>query len=222
MALDTDFLDLYAALGLKPGCSLDAFQHAYRRRVSALHPDRHERGFEETEAARELQELTARYRAAMQFHRRHGRLPGGPTHSHGTAESIAPSHSTRIIRSEPDKRPGKKRAGAGVLLVLVCVIIVALWKQPAEPSDDSSSPAQSKPVETREVMATPAINQDLRLGLSERNVRRIVGEPDMIEGNRWDYGPSWILFENGKVTDWYSSPLRPLHAPSATPVEGRP
>ena len=44
----------------------------------------------------------------------------------------------------------------------------------------------------------------------------------LIGENRWDYGPSWIRFENDKVVDWYSSPLQPLkhatkHAPPPEP-----
>lgn len=43
-------------------------------------------------------------------------------------------------------------------------------------------------------------------------VRAIEGAPIMVNGDRWDYGPSWIRFENGKVVDWYSSELQPLKA----------
>jgi hypothetical protein len=49
-------------------------------------------------------------------------------------------------------------------------------------------------------------------------VRAIEGEPTLIGGDRWEYGPSWIRLEDGKVTDWYSSPLRPLRTATAQPA----
>ena len=40
MSAQIDFLALYRELGIDPTCSPEAFKHAYRRRVSELHPDR--------------------------------------------------------------------------------------------------------------------------------------------------------------------------------------
>jgi hypothetical protein len=45
----------------------------------------------------------------------------------------------------------------------------------------------------------------------------MLGEPDSVHGNRWEYGPSWVRFEDGRVSDWYSSPLRELGATTRTP-----
>src|SRR6185312_12423263 len=78
LARETDFLDLYKILGLQPGCGLDEFKHAYRRRVSVLHPDRRDNDTHHVVAAERLQRLTALYGMAMEFHREHGRLPGAP------------------------------------------------------------------------------------------------------------------------------------------------
>lgn len=76
MADETDFLDLYGKLRLEPNCSLADFKQAYRRNVAAWHPDRRRGGRADALAAARLQRLTAQYSAAMEFHRRHGRLPG--------------------------------------------------------------------------------------------------------------------------------------------------
>ena len=35
-----DFSQIYAELGLLPGCSLEEFQRAYRQRLSERHPDK--------------------------------------------------------------------------------------------------------------------------------------------------------------------------------------
>jgi len=40
--------------------------------------------------------------------------------------------------------------------------------------------------------------------------RRILGDPTAEHAARWEYGPSWVDFECGKVTGWYSAPARPL------------
>lgn len=76
MADETDFLDLYGKLRLEPNCTLADFKQAYRRHVAAWHPDRRRGSRADALAAARLQRLTAQYSAAMEFHRRHGRLPG--------------------------------------------------------------------------------------------------------------------------------------------------
>ena len=76
MADETDFIDLYGKLRLEPSCSLAEFKQAYRRHVAAWHPDRRRGSRADALAAARLQRLTAQYSAAMEFHRRHGRLPG--------------------------------------------------------------------------------------------------------------------------------------------------
>jgi hypothetical protein len=76
VADETDFLDLYGKLRLEPSCTLADFKQAYRRHVAAWHPDRRRGNRADALAAARLQRLTAQYSAAMEFHRRHGRLPG--------------------------------------------------------------------------------------------------------------------------------------------------
>jgi curved DNA-binding protein CbpA len=76
VADETDFLDLYSKLRLEPNCTLADFKQAYRRHVAAWHPDRRRGSRADALAAGRLQRLTAQYSAAMEFHRRHGRLPG--------------------------------------------------------------------------------------------------------------------------------------------------
>lgn len=89
VADETDFLDLYGKLRLQPDCSLADFKQAYRRHVSQWHPDRRSRGeHADAVAARRLQRLMAQYAAAMEFHKRHGRLPGARV---APAPAAAPS-----------------------------------------------------------------------------------------------------------------------------------
>ncbi|PTR33849.1 hypothetical protein C8J98_10234 [Luteibacter sp. OK325] len=94
MADETDFLDLYGKLRLEPNCTLADFKQAYRRHVAAWHPDRRRGSRADALAAARLQRLTAQYSAAMEFHRRHGRLPGAVSSPRvsvvaASAESVA-------------------------------------------------------------------------------------------------------------------------------------
>src|SRR5690349_13945353 len=78
----TDFLMLFQELGLPANCTLDELKLAFRRRVSQLHPDR---ASLVVDAESRLQRLTAMYNAALDFHRRYGRMPG--VTAHGTRKS---------------------------------------------------------------------------------------------------------------------------------------
>ena len=92
MADETDFIDLYGKLRLEPSCSLAEFKQAYRRHVAAWHPDRRRGSRADALAAARLQRLTAQYSAAMEFHRRHGRLPG----------AVAPPRVTVVTEANTD------------------------------------------------------------------------------------------------------------------------
>ncbi len=56
----------------------------------------------------------------------------------------------------------------------------------------------------------PSGMKRIYIGSSQREVLRIQGEPLFRSETRWDYGPSFIEFQDGKVSGWHSSPLRPL------------
>ncbi|WP_456406398.1 J domain-containing protein [Thiolapillus sp.] len=50
----------------------------------------------------------------------------------------------------------------------------------------------------------------IQLGDSKEAVLNIQGAPMMKSERRWEYGPSFIEFRDGRVTRWHSSVLRPL------------
>ncbi|MEO7199126.1 MAG: J domain-containing protein, partial [Dokdonella sp.] len=124
MARDTDFIDLYRILDLEPGCGLDDFKRAYRRRVSVLHPDRRDNHPGDAVAARRLQQLTAMYGMAMEFQRQHGRLPGAP--------QARPNPQTPLIGSTPSSRPPigasrQRRLPWWLILPGTVTIVWLLW-----------------------------------------------------------------------------------------------
>jgi hypothetical protein len=221
VADETDFLDLYAKLRLDPGCSLEDFKQAYRRHVSLWHPDRRLGSRADQLAAARLQRLTAQYGAAMEFHRRHGRLPGAPRVARvaGTAHAGADTPSPPREATAPAAMPPRitqrvlaTRWWVALALMGMGAVTWSMW--PAGEGPDAE--AGQEPVAATPA-ATPAVLSALSLGMMPDEVIGIEGEPTRRAGERWEYGPSWIRFEQGVVVDWYSSPLRRLRTDSPRP-----
>jgi hypothetical protein len=238
MSVPTDFLRLYQELGIAPGANIEEIKRAYRRRVSELHPDRPDNllAASTEEAAARLQQITAYYNAALQFHRQHGRLPGS------IVRARAPTPSEGVPPSPRDE-PAPVTSSRMRLYVIVAILIVAALAWFASsgtedapsietpPANDSAAVTESAPVtnvhdaapadEENDVVAleqSPQGPHKLEVGLTAEEVSRIEDVPVTHDDQRWDYGPSWIMFERGKVVDWYSSPLRPLRHATMHPL----
>lgn len=216
----TDFLALYQQLGLAPNCSADELKNAYRRRVAELHPDRH--GDNPAAAAR-LQELTAAYNAAMRFSRRYDRLPGAQPRRARAAGERPASRDRYTAASGP--RGGLRLTVVG--LVVLAVLGGFLWNAlqdadeaavggTSEPPAAAAAPVMPPPTMPAAV-AQADVAQVVELGMEAADVRRLEGRPVMESAARWDYGPSWIEFQGGRVSNWYSSKLRPLKVARARP-----
>lgn len=218
LANETDFLDLYRRLKLSPGCELLEFKQAYRRHVALLHPDRRGGTPLDVRAAELLQRLTAQYGAAMEFQRRHGRLPGAVA-----APRFAASDITRPIPRSSLAPSGEDRRSHVKMLVLLAIAATGtlLWgiaplssSSETAPVPDSVNGTTGQP----ESAATPVLS----LGMSPESVRAIEGDPEAVHDGLWDYGPSWISFDHGEVVDWHSSPLHSLKTPGSRPPRRRP
>jgi curved DNA-binding protein CbpA len=211
VARDTDFLQLYRDLGLTPDCGLIEFKQAYRRRLAVLHPDRQTAAT--AAAPAELQRLNAIYGAAMEFQRRHGRLPGAAQVR--PARGVKPGRSSRpAIAPAPN---GHSRRMLGLLGVSAAIWL--LWNN--EPSPQPTHAAPPTAASTHPTAAPAKAGASLRplaAGASEDAVRAAEGEPLIMSDGRWEYGPSWVRFEDHKVVQWYSSPLRPLKSASPSPA----
>jgi len=238
-----DFTALYRELELAPGCTPDHLRTAYRRRVSRLHPDQ---GGNAEDTGR-LQRLNRLYRAALEFERSHGRLPGAgsddvfaraPDAAGRDArphEAAAPGTSAAAGRSSTDATRGIPRA---LLLVVAAAVCVLIWRVligviPSDvlPSDVMPSPdasPQPAPALGTPVPAMPQAVAERHDGLLLPGMRReavldIQGEPLDRNAQRWQYGPSWVEFACDRVVTWYSSPLQPLRVrpdqPTATATE---
>lgn len=230
MTHETDFLELYRRLGLSPGCELAELKQAYRRHVSMWHPDRQGGVGTDARTPVRLQRLTAQYGAAMEFHRRHGRLPGAPAPARAPAgESTAmaeapvdpfamrqPLPSFVVERREAGRDPlpsrQRRRGKLAAWLVVVALGMLA-WSayevaSRAGAAYEDAPEAMTQPMEADSEAAQAPL---LRTGMSPDDVRAIEGEPLVVHGELWEYGPSWVRFDHGAVVEWHSSPLRALH-----------
>lgn len=233
MVSDTDFVALYQELELGPDCTLEQFKRAYRRRVARLHPDL---AGQPGDIAR-LQRLNRLYEAALAFQRQHGRLPGAPVPPVHGAGARTPAAGRSAAVGGPAAGPaGQARAPRGTSVpgvagpasrlryaIPIAVVVAAaalLWLRleddPRRPTETAAGAARTVPTaaDGEVVTATGWIE----LGMEARRVLAIQGPPLNAYERRWDYGPSWIGFQCGKVVDWYSSPLRPLRVGSESPV----
>ncbi|MGH8173383.1 MAG: J domain-containing protein, partial [Rhodanobacteraceae bacterium] len=225
----TDFLRLYQELGLVPGASLDELRRAYRRRVSELHPDRVGQSCTASlpGAAERLQRITVLYGAATQFHRQHGRLPGSSPPPFETAPEPIDAGEPEIQRRHPYLV--WLFLGSALIALIVWMMPGDLVPVEEEVSEVADAPAPSAPISrnqppTAPVRRAPRPWQILKVGMKGDKVLAVQGEPVSRDEHRWDYGPSWIEFDNGKVSAWYSSPLRPLkyatqRPPPPDPIE---
>lgn len=212
MTDQTDFMVLYRELGIGPGCSMEGLRMAYRRRVADLHPDR---GGDA--GGDELKALNQHYAAAIDFHRLHGRLPGAAARAPAQGSSTFAEPELQVADGlaegpMPEERPRSRFVRYGIVLVAV---VAAWWLThgdvPLPGFLDGVAGSQ------REIPSSAAIA--LRQGMHSLEVVEMLGDPVSRElgGVHWEYGPSWVRFECGRVVDWYSSPLQPLRASRSRP-----
>ncbi len=214
--MEPDFTQLYSQLNLPPDCSLEEFKRAYRRRISELHPDR--RGSmpaPSLETQNVLRELISLYAAAIRFNRRHGRLPGGTMHAATPPRPPVPLRQFPAARSP---RP-VARHGPAISILLIALLLTLLlswyWSVSTVPEEETALVSEY----TGPVTTVAIIRSQLEVGMDKDTVLAIQGEPVHKNDTEWDYGPSWLRFEQGRLIDWYSSPLYRLKTttPSAQP-----
>jgi hypothetical protein len=229
-----DYLADYALLGLQPGCSLATLERSWRQGVSALHPDRAAPGSDPSQLGRRMHDLSAAYKRLRQFEREHGRLPGAPLPSNPASHAEATGH-----RVEPIEAPEMQSAlshsapnrGGWWLpaLALGAAIAISIWGLDGSgasnvPAVGRTEPAVAAPrppatLAIRTPAIEPAVAAELppagaarriRVGSTEAEVERLMGTPIAAGPDLWEYGPSHVRFERGRVVGWYSSPLLPL------------
>ncbi|HEY0505334.1 MAG TPA: J domain-containing protein [Lysobacter sp.] len=221
--MSQDFALLYLQLGLHPDCSLEDLKRAYRVRVAELHPDRHI-GQSSSDDARALTELTALYSGAIRFHRIHGRLPGAaprtaPALAHAiragrnNGETLASPHAARAVATMERTASASTTPKVAIFSVLALVVVmVALhWSESGPPSPAATA-------EAGDVADAAPDAPRLELGMEEAAVVAIQGPPERVQDGVWNYGSSWVRFEDGHVADWASVPPNRLMTATPRPV----
>jgi hypothetical protein len=209
MAGNTDFLVFYQELGLRADCSLQDFKLAYRKRVSEIHPDRDP----DAAATQGLQRLNGLYANAMEFHRRHGRLPGAMPAATPQRVPVGTPAKAAFVPAESPKT--RRWIFAALILLLVAM---ASWSWVGAGREETSSAAATPAagaILAPPEEAKPEVVMDR--GTTAERVRELHGEPLSGWEQRWEYGPSWVAFRCGLVSDWYSSRLRPLKVATEHP-----
>lgn len=216
----TDFARLYTTLGVSPGCSVDELRAAYRRLAARLHPDAGGRG----EDIERLQQINRVYHAATQFHRMHGRLPGeaGPPASaplRAASSGIVANPAAMPLPMAAPRRKLRSLMLAGVVVALLAWIaaspeVAGMWREASNDEAANDAGPATRAASTRGRKAT-----QVAIGMAPSQVLAISGEPLSRGERRWDYGPSWVTYRCGVVSDWYSSPLRPIHPGASHPGE---
>lgn len=217
--MSQDFALLYMQLGLHPDCSLEDLKRAYRVRVGELHPDRHLDQPASNDTHRDLTELTALYSGAIRFHRIHGRLPGSTLRatapSRVAPETVPPvAQAQRAVTTMEREPPPSTTPRIAVLsvLVLVVVMVVLHWSETAQvtPQADANGAVAE--------VADPDAPR-LELGMEEAAVVAIQGPPERVQDGVWNYGSSWVRFEEGHLVDWASVPPNRLMTPTPRPAQ---
>jgi hypothetical protein len=207
---DIDFATLYGELGLSADCPMASLKQAYRRRVRELHPDLPGA----SGSVEQLQRLNRLYNAALDFQRRYGRLPGALPRA---AASGQPVHAAAFeLDARPQQRPdvSAPRPWLRYLLLSGLAGAILLWLAPrhqAEPEMQTAASAHPAGAPVLEVSM-------FKMGSDRALVRQLQGAPFNDDDDaHWSYGPSWIEFRCGRVSDWYSSPLHPLRVRKPEP-----
>lgn len=208
---DIDFAALYGELGLSADCPMDSLKQAYRRRVRELHPDLPGA----SGSVEQLQRLNRLYNAALDFQRRYGRLPGARPRAAASAPSVPAAAFEDIARPQaPQSDVSAPRPWLRYLLLSGLAGAILLWLAPphqAEPEMQTAASAHPAGAHALEVSM-------FKMGSDRAQVRQVQGAPFNDDDDaHWSYGPSWIEFRCGRVSDWYSSPLHPLRVRKPEP-----
>lgn len=210
-----DFSQLYSLLGLEPGCSLEELKHAYRKRVAELHPDRYSPGSRDDERSIQLARLIPLYKDAIHFHELHGRLPGStvaetPSVGQGSAASRGQASSPPFSRKRgtAPETPSMPASHWWLLLGLACLIGYLVFSAfPGKGSASVSSATGMHPADVHAEMEDRGNHAFVLAGMDADTVLAIQGPPSRISDDVWEYGPSWLRFEDGLLVEWHSSPL---------------
>ena len=132
--MEPDFSLLSSELNLPPGCSLEEFKSAYRRRIAELHPDKSKQGPLSPSDAAALPALISTYDEVNRFYRRYGRMPGAAPRAQpgepARQGSATPSGFRVAIPRSPspqENQPAVRTTLRRVLAFVALILLLATW-----------------------------------------------------------------------------------------------
>lgn len=225
--------DDYRALGVQPGCSMQALKAARRRLVKSWHPDHFPSGSDKKRQAEErIKTINTAFDRLVDYHRNFGVLPSPavaavsesstgaaePARSESTDPGRAPRPETETHPSRPDRR---LRAFIRWALVLAAIVLIAeamraTWQLDSDaPSVTEPPPVTSEPLKVlhpQPPAPQSAPDEYFTVGSSLGEVYAVQGVPTATENGVWHYGKSKVHFANGAVTSWDHDSADPLKA----------
>lgn len=219
------FEDDYVLLGAAAGCEIETLRLLYRRAVREVHPDVNPALADDPDAQQRLRALNTAMQRLEDYFREHERLPLQPLNAAPEpAFALAGAHPA-APRQAADG--GDVRVGGLKWLLVSATVALAIWAlapEPAKPPPPvehaGPSPAEREAARTAEDdarrRARYAMAFGVRVGDGPERVKAILGKPLMVAGDVWEYGPSHVIFRDGRVVDWYSSPLQPISVDEAS------
>jgi hypothetical protein len=223
------FEDDYVLLGAPSGCDLETLRRFYRRAVREVHPDVNPALADVPEAQQRLRALNAAMQRLEEFQREHGHLPLQPENT--APEPAALGGAGLGAAASARERAAEEPARIGGLkwLLVSTTVALAIWALAPEPAKPPPPvPEGPTPTAQREAarlavdearrQARYATAFGVRIGDHADRVRAILGEPLLVTGEVWEYGPSHVIFRDGRVVDWYSSPLKPISVDEASRI----
>lgn len=232
-----NFQRCYELIGLVPGCSWEELQTGYRRQVQKWHPDRYEQDPEQQQlAAQRMLELNEAYAVLSEFNRQYGYLPAQPATSEVTPvpeeTSRAKTESAPRRARSTVRRPQGRKTYAVSPWLLISAILLGVYFLFADLIPDDLGPPSGTALPTRDDQLAPTLGErkvdsgtapqptvaknsvapesTFTYGDLPGWVYEVEGIPTKTSGDLWFYGTSEVLFADGKVVSWYSSPEHPL------------
>lgn len=166
-----------------------------------------------------LSDLNSVYAQVLRFHKQHGRLPGGKTTAPPRSKPATALRETPPRTQAPPEHsaPAPRQRGPmpGILLVVLVLALAMIFDFFSRHESEQGSNPYSE--STRPALPESATPMRIELGMDAPTVINLQGNPVGIRGDEWEYGPSWLRFKDGKLVDWYSSPLRRLKTATVSP-----
>lgn len=214
--MNPDYSHLYLELDLQPSCGIDELRQAYRRHVANRHPDRSDAGAQDS-GRLPLPVINALYHEALRFHLRYGRLPGASQPRAPAAAGPASPDAPGVPGGEGDVDTAAASRLWWWLLLVAAIVAGSMLFGSRDTSSTGPGALSAAPVPDSPDAPLQAMPDSLALGMDIDTVLAIQGEPVHRNDGHWDYGPSWLRFERGKLVDWYSSRLSPLRTATTSP-----